>query len=237
MIIDAAAGNVFDYTVTTPVGTGTISSSGITVTGLGTAFTSELAVGMKIIANGEERTIETVTSDTTLTVKREPDTAWSADVFAYKNPTITIKSSTFTGGAKATIGTVVVKGGALLNGCIFDCDVDYQNSNGTTITDVTCLEKFRIDATGTTVLNGTKIDTIRSTNGASTIVELDVNSSITNNPDGVTILTGVLPLTVTGYTTGARVYIVNETTDSDLYNDKVAGTSSTSFGQDSSTGP
>jgi hypothetical protein len=47
--------------------TGTISSSGTTVTGTGTAFTSTLKVGDTIWAYGQSRTVSTVTSDTSLT--------------------------------------------------------------------------------------------------------------------------------------------------------------------------
>jgi len=47
--------------------TGTISSSGTTVTGTNTLFTDELTIGQNIYADDQLRTIATITSDTALT--------------------------------------------------------------------------------------------------------------------------------------------------------------------------
>lgn len=49
-------------------GTGTISSLGTTLTGVGTAFTSELKVGSIIRAGGAERRVTEITNDTALTL-------------------------------------------------------------------------------------------------------------------------------------------------------------------------
>jgi hypothetical protein len=49
-------------------GSGTLASSGVNVTGTGTAFTTELEVGSKILAESDTRTVMTVTDDTHLTV-------------------------------------------------------------------------------------------------------------------------------------------------------------------------
>jgi hypothetical protein len=69
-------------------GTGTISSSGIEVTGTGTWFLSELKIGSKIIAAGETRTVTAITSYTDL----EVDSAWIPDLseenFMYINPSL-----------------------------------------------------------------------------------------------------------------------------------------------------
>ena len=51
---------------------GTISSSGTSVTGTGTFFTTEVPVNQVVIANGEAKAVVSVTDDTHLTV----NTAW-----------------------------------------------------------------------------------------------------------------------------------------------------------------
>ena len=48
-------------------GTGTISSSGTTVTGVGTSFTTELAIGDLITAGGQTRTVASITNNLSLT--------------------------------------------------------------------------------------------------------------------------------------------------------------------------
>lgn len=50
------------------VGTGTVSSSNITLTGIGTNFTQKLIIGDSIIAAGQERTVTSISTDTSLTV-------------------------------------------------------------------------------------------------------------------------------------------------------------------------
>lgn len=66
------------YTINRAIaGTGTISSTGAAVAGVGTAFTTQLRPGDTIIsASGQARTVATITSDTVLTVT----TAFSPDV-------------------------------------------------------------------------------------------------------------------------------------------------------------
>lgn len=59
-----------------PVTTGIISSTGVTVSGSGTNFTSSLNVGDQIIAGGQLKTIVAIDNDTGLTV----DSAFSPDV-------------------------------------------------------------------------------------------------------------------------------------------------------------
>lgn len=59
-------------------GTGTISTSGTTVTGVSSLFTTELAEGDLIVASGQIRAIATVTSATAATL----DTAFTANLAA-----------------------------------------------------------------------------------------------------------------------------------------------------------
>lgn len=61
--------------------TGTISSSGTTVTGVGTLALTELAVGCRIKANGEIRTITGISSDLSFTVNAPFTVPLSADQF------------------------------------------------------------------------------------------------------------------------------------------------------------
>ncbi len=49
-------------------GTGTVTSVGTAVTGSGTAFSTELEVGQRITVDGQARVIDTIPSDTSLTV-------------------------------------------------------------------------------------------------------------------------------------------------------------------------
>ncbi len=61
-----------------PSGTGTISSSGSTVTGSGTSFTTQLTIGDLITASGQTRTVSTITNNTSLTI----NAAFSPDLSA-----------------------------------------------------------------------------------------------------------------------------------------------------------
>lgn len=67
--------------------TGTISSSGSTVTGSGTAFITELQVGDMITADSQEFQVIEITSDTSLKIDGAPTTDWSNDSFTI-NPSV-----------------------------------------------------------------------------------------------------------------------------------------------------
>src|SRR5437870_6014403 len=67
-------------------GTGTISSSGATVTGSGTAFTSELHVGDDITAAGQTQTVYNIVSDTSLSVGGFAPVISAGSTFTYTNP-------------------------------------------------------------------------------------------------------------------------------------------------------
>ncbi len=60
--------NLFDIPLDYTAGTGTISSSDTTVTGVGTAFTTELTVGKLLSVGDEKREIVSISNDTTLTI-------------------------------------------------------------------------------------------------------------------------------------------------------------------------
>lgn len=63
--IESAA---FCDTVLTDTLTGTVSTSGTTVTGSGTAFETEILIGDTILIEGQERTVTAISSNTSLTV-------------------------------------------------------------------------------------------------------------------------------------------------------------------------
>lgn len=71
-------------------GTGTLSSSGTTVTGTGTAFRSQVSVGTTITASGQTRTVTVVTSDTSLTVDSSFSPNLSSAGFTYRQPVMTL---------------------------------------------------------------------------------------------------------------------------------------------------
>ncbi|MFC1703058.1 hypothetical protein ACFLZO_01190, partial [Patescibacteria group bacterium] len=65
--------------------TGTVSSSGTTVTGVGTSFLSELRVGDSIIADGQTRVITAISDDDTLTIDTVFSPDLSADTFTFSS--------------------------------------------------------------------------------------------------------------------------------------------------------
>lgn len=60
---------------------GTVSSSGTTVTGSSTTFQDDFQVGDVIYANSEGRRITAIASQTSLTVESAPGSAWSGDTY------------------------------------------------------------------------------------------------------------------------------------------------------------
>ena len=76
---------VYSYRIanqtTTTAGTGTISSSGTAVTGVSTAFTSQLTIGDVIHASGYNLVVTTITDATHLALVTAPTAALSAAAF------------------------------------------------------------------------------------------------------------------------------------------------------------
>ena len=65
-------------------GTGTLASSGTTLTGTGTLFTSELSVNSLVRAAGEERRVVSITSDTSLVLDEPFYPDLSGEAFTYR---------------------------------------------------------------------------------------------------------------------------------------------------------
>lgn len=73
-----------DFSVTLP---GTVSSLGTTVTGAGTAFTKHFQPNDTIQAAGQQVTVQSIQSDTDLTVSPAPSPAWSHADYQMGKPT------------------------------------------------------------------------------------------------------------------------------------------------------
>jgi len=69
-------------------GTGTITNSGITVTGNGTAFDTELHVGDVLVAQGQSRIIMAIASPTSLTIEWPFLPAVQATPFTFRQPIV-----------------------------------------------------------------------------------------------------------------------------------------------------
>lgn len=61
---------------------GAVSSNGVTVTGSGTEFLSQIVAGDVVVALGQARIVTAVMSDTSLTVDVAPDPVWSGVAFS-----------------------------------------------------------------------------------------------------------------------------------------------------------
>lgn len=67
--------------------TGTVSSSGLSVTGSGTSFLSTVTSGDTITASSQSRTVNQVVSNTSLTVTVAPSPVWASASFTITKPT------------------------------------------------------------------------------------------------------------------------------------------------------
>lgn len=99
-----------DVVGTNPVlGSGTISSAGPTVTGNGSAFTTEIHVGDIIILGTQERIVVAINSDTELTSETAFDPPATNSFYAFQQPVV--RFTPVTGNAAMTVnaqGTVFI---------------------------------------------------------------------------------------------------------------------------------
>jgi hypothetical protein len=149
---------------------------------------------------GESSTIITRVGNQVVLVDKNliiDSTAGSA--FSYSDPTITINSSTFTGGATATTGLVTVQNGALLSGGAFDCDISYDSGASTTLTNVTCNGAIDFTTAGTYTLDGCNINEVTNSSGGVVTLILTNGASVgTNTGPNITINNPVtISITVT----------------------------------------
>lgn len=88
-------------------GAGTISSSGTTVTGTGTSFTTELSVGSIIVASGQTFYVSAIANNTSMTVNAAPSPALSGVTFTHQPPLAKFELS------NGTLGGFISHHGAL----------------------------------------------------------------------------------------------------------------------------
>lgn len=159
--------------------------------------------------------------------------ATATSAFAYSTD-VTIKSSTFTGGAVGT-GTVTVRNGSLLDGGTFNAPVVYQSGAG--IIEGVTADSIDFTQSGTYNLVGTNIGTVTNSSGGAITITVDSNSSVTTNgnPSTITLQLPQASISITNIESGSRIRIYNETTSSEIYNGIVNSTTYTSSYANGST--
>ena len=146
-----------------------------------------------------------------------------SSVFAYSDPQITIKASTYTGGATATTGSVTTLNGALLSGGTFDCDVNYQSGAGTTITNVTVNGVIDFNTAGTYTIDSCTITEVTNSSGGSIILNLTNGSTVTTNTGPNITIQQLVDITAYNIIDGSRVQIYNVTKSVEIDNSVVSG--------------
>ncbi len=112
--------------------TGTLSSSGVTVTGTGTFFTTQMHVGDQLIADGDTRTIRAISSATSLTV----DTAFTSPLSGESFTVATTATNTLAGGND---GTENIQAGTIIGESVITVD-EATGFNITTLTGIRAFE-------------------------------------------------------------------------------------------------
>lgn len=105
---DAGTGDVVaDSVVFQLTGTATISSSSTTVTGSGTAFTTEIQQYNQIIIDGQTKTVASITNDTTLTVNSAFSASKSGQLITSQHSSAFHNGSTDSGTAQGGTATTI----------------------------------------------------------------------------------------------------------------------------------
>lgn len=141
---------------------------------------------------------------------------------------LTVKSSTFTGGATAVASeTVTVRNGALLNGGTFDCDINYESGTGTTLTDINCTGAIDFDTAGSYDIDGNgTINEVTNSSGGAVTLNIEAGVTITTNTGpNITIVTPQGSLDFTGLIAGSQIVVCNTGTQTEVYRNNSTGTS------------
>ncbi|MBI5527552.1 MAG: tail fiber domain-containing protein, partial [Deltaproteobacteria bacterium] len=123
-------------------GAGTISSSGSTVTGVGTKFTTELHVGDYIFSEGQKRTVASITNDVTLTTGSVFNPPLTAISFTYHQPVARVTNSaganimTVNAVGKVGIGVENPEQLLMIKNPYADNAISIQNSTGGRLVDI-----------------------------------------------------------------------------------------------------
>jgi hypothetical protein len=149
--------------------------------------------------------------------------ATASSVFAYSDPQVTIKASTYTGDATATTGSVTTLNGSLLSGGTFDCDVNYQSGAGTTLTNVNVNGVLDFDTAGTYTLDGCTITEVTNSSGGAITLSLTNGATVTTNTGPNITLQQSVNITAPSIIDGSRVQIYNVTKSVEIDNSVVSG--------------
>ena len=122
-------------------GTGTLTSVGTTVTGSGTAFTTQLKVGSMVRANGEERLVRAITNDTSLELDEPFYPDLSADSFTFRT-TMQFFWPEFTNESKITLSA----------GHVGDFTVDFPHNTSNLLTPINIVK-----STSTSTLDNSQL--------------------------------------------------------------------------------
>jgi len=109
-VVTRPTGGTIAFQTASTVGMGNISGSTTAITGIGTKFSTELAIGDEITVGNQTRTITGITNDTSLTVNSAFSPALTYSNYTFNRPgTGTISSSGQTVTGSGTIFTTQIK--------------------------------------------------------------------------------------------------------------------------------
>lgn len=143
-------------------------------------------------------------------------------IYSGTSSTITIKATTYLGGATATTGKVKTLNGTLLNGGTFDCDIDYHSGANTTLTNVVCNGILDINTVGTYILDGCTINEVTNSSGGTITISLSNGSTITTIGSNITLEQNVT-ISAPNILDDSRVQVYNITKSLELDNAVVSG--------------
>ena len=122
-------------------------------------------------------------------------------------------------------GSKVICIGANTDGITVNGDMDIQGFAVTTFTDVNITGSLDFDTAGTYTLDACDINEVTNSSGGSVILNLINGSSITTNTGPNTTLNENKSGSVSNLVAGSRIQIYNVTSDTEIANEIVAGTS------------
>jgi len=128
----------------------------------------------------------------------------AASVFVATSTSQTYKMTTdYSGGMLAEgTGDLTTQNGVILNGGVFNGNINYESSAGTTITDITCTGTLDFDTAGTYYLSGCTLNIVTNSSGGAVILVLTNGATITTNTGPNITINNPVDIEVTGVATG-----------------------------------
>lgn len=154
--------------------------------------------------------------------------ATAGAVWAATLNSVTVKSTTYTGGATATTGKVTTLNGALLSGGVFNCDIDYQSGSSTTITGVTCTGVIDLNTAGNYTFDNCTATSVTNSSGGAITINLTNGSTISSVGASINLVQNVT-ISAPNILDDSRIRIFNVTKSIELDNSIVSGGSGVSF--------